>query len=376
MKIGITCYPTEGGSGVVATELGKQLARRGHEVHFITSSVPVRLRCFERNIYFHEVRPENYPVFLYPPYCLSLAARMAEVAEAHRLDVLHAHYAMPHAASAYLAQQMLRSRRVRTVTTLHGTDITLVGQAPSFFAVTRFSIQESDVVTSVSGWLREETVRIFDPGRPIEVIPNFVDTETFRPGTAPERRAQFAGPDEKIVLHISNFRPVKNVKAVIQVFARARREVPARLLLVGDGPERIPVERLVHEEGLEPYVRFLGNQEFVEDIFPIADLFILPSLHESFGLSALEAMAAGVPVVVTNVGGPPEVVVDGESGYLRAPEDIDGMSEAVIRLLKDPELARAFGEAGVKQSRELFHADRIVPAYLRAYSESPVPTGR
>jgi len=367
MKIGITCYPTEGGSGVVATELGKQLARRGHEVHFITSSIPVRLRCFERNIYFHEVRPENYPVFLYPPYCLSLAAKMAEVAEAHRLDVLHAHYAMPHAASTYLAQKMLRSRRVRTVTTLHGTDITLVGQAPSFYAVTRFSIQESDVVTSVSSWLRDETNRIFDPGRPIEVIPNFVDTETFRPRRDPEHRAQFAGPEEKILLHISNFRPVKNVKAVIEVFARVRRELGARLLLVGDGPERVPVERLVVERGLERDVSFLGNQEFVEDIFPLADVFILPSLHESFGLSALEAMAAGLPVVVTSMGGPPEVVVDGECGYLRAPDDVEGMADAVKRLFRDADLARAFGEAGVKRSQSLFHADRVVPAYIHAY---------
>jgi L-malate glycosyltransferase len=369
MKIGITCYPSEGGSGVVATELGKQLARRGHEVHFITSSIPVRLRAFEKNISFHEVRPENYPVFLYPPYCLSLAAKMAEVAEAHHLDVLHAHYAMPHAASAYLAQKMLRTRPIRTVTTLHGTDITLVGQAPSFYAVTRFSIQESDVVTSVSGWLRDETARIFDPGRPIEVIPNFVDMETFRPGRASDRRAQFAEPGEKILLHISNFRPVKNVKAVIQVFARVRREFPARLLLVGDGPERTPVERLVHQCGLERDVAFLGNQEFVEDIFPLADVFLLPSLHESFGLSALEAMAAGVPVVVTNVGGPPEVVAEGECGFLRAPDDLDGMSEAVLRIIRDPELARAFGEAGMKRSRELFHADRVVPAYLHAYGE-------
>jgi L-malate glycosyltransferase len=367
MKIGITCYPSEGGSGVVATELGKQLARRGHEVHFITSSIPVRLRHFEKNIQFHEVRPENYPVFLHPPYSLSLAAKMLEVAENHDLDVLHTHYAMPHAASAYLAQKMLRSRPIRTVTTLHGTDITLVGQAPSFFAVTRFSIQESDVVTSVSHWLREETNRIFDPGRPIEVIPNFVDTDAFRPRKVVERREQFARPEEKIVLHISNFRPVKNVPAVIEVFDRIQRRHAARLLLVGDGPERAPVEHLVQERGLESRVLFLGNQEFVEDIFPMADVFLLPSLHESFGLSALEAMAAGVPVVVTKIGGPPEVVVEGECGFLRAPDDLDGMTDAVHRILADPDLARALGEAGVRRSREHFHADRVVPAYLRAY---------
>jgi len=367
MKIGITCYPTEGGSGVVATELGKQLARRGHEIHFITSSVPVRLRHFEKNIWFHEVRPENYPVFLYPPYSLSLAAKMAEVAESHSLDVLHTHYAMPHAASAYLAQKMLRERHVRTVTTLHGTDITLVGQTPSFFAVTRFSIQESDAVTSVSRWLRDETNRIFSPGRPIHVIPNFVDTEIFRPRDPGDRRAQFADADEKIVLHISNFRPVKNLSAVVRTFAEARSQVRARLLLVGDGPERIPTEQQVEQLGLSGAVTFLGSQEYVEDIFPLADAFLLPSLHESFGLAALEAMAAGVPVVVTNRGGPPEVVTDGVSGFLRDPHDVAGMSEALVRILRDPDLARAMGEAGVKRSCEEFHADRVVPEYLKVY---------
>lgn len=369
MKIGITCYPSEGGSGVVATELGKELARRGHEVHFITSSVPVRLRHFEKNIWFHEVRPEHYPVFLYPPYSLSLAAKMAEVSEAHDLDVLHTHYAMPHAASAYLAQKMLRDRRIRTVTTLHGTDITLVGQAPAFFAVTRFSIQESDAVTSVSAWLRDETLRIFSPGRPVHVIPNFVDSNTFRPGRDPDRRALLAAPHEKIILHISNFRPVKNVSTVVRVFAEVLATMPVRLLLVGDGPERIPVERQVEEMGIGSAVSFLGSQEYVEEILPHVDAFLLPSLHESFGLAALEAMASGVPVVATDQGGPREVVVDGECGFLRAPHDLEGMTEALRRILIDPALARAMGEAGVKRSREVFHPDRIVPEYLRVYRD-------
>jgi N-acetyl-alpha-D-glucosaminyl L-malate synthase BshA len=367
VKIGITCYPTEGGSGVVATELGKELARRGHEVHFITSSLPVRLRHFEKNIRFHEVRPENYPVFLHPPYSLSLAAKMAEVAECHHLDVLHTHYAMPHAASAYLAQRMLRDHRVKTVTTLHGTDITLVGQAPSFFAVTRFSIQEMDRVTAVSRWLKDETVRIFDPGREIAVIPNFVDVETFRPRDLSSRREQLAAPDERIVLHISNFRPVKNLEAVVRVFHRVSKQVKARLVLVGDGPERVPTERLIDTLGLSARTIFLGNQEFVEEILPLADVFLLPSLHESFGLVALEAMAVGIPVVATQVGGPREVVIDGSCGFLRDPHDHEGMAAAILSILGDRERARAMGEAGIRRAREAFHVDRIVPEYLRVY---------
>jgi N-acetyl-alpha-D-glucosaminyl L-malate synthase BshA len=368
VKVGITCYPTEGGSGVVATELGLHLARRGHEVHFITSSLPVRLRGFEERICFHEVRPENYPVFHYPPYSLSLAAKMAEVARAWKLDVLHAHYAMPHAASAYLARQMMRDHKVRTVTTLHGTDITLVGQAPSFYDVTRFSICESDCVTAVSRWLKKETRRIFDIDRNIEVIHNFIDSETFRPKRVDERRRQFAAPEEKIVLHISNFRPVKNLRAVIETFETVNRTVPARLLLVGDGPERLPVEEMVGALGIRDRVLFLGNQEFVEDIFPLADAYLLPSLHESFGLSVLEAMAVGVPVVTTNVGGTCEVVVDGETGFLRAPHDGTGMVEAMLRILSDPKLAASLGEAGRRRAREEFHVDHIVARYLEVYA--------
>jgi N-acetyl-alpha-D-glucosaminyl L-malate synthase BshA len=309
-------------------------------------------------------------VFHYPPYSLSLAAKMAEVATNHDLDVLHAHYAMPHAASAYLAKQMLRERGVKTVTTLHGTDITLVGQAPSFFAVTKFSIEESDCVTSVSRWLKDETVRIFDPRRNIRVIPNFVDVRTFRPRDLSDRRSQFAAPDEKIVLHISNFRPVKNLPAVIEVFDRVRRERPSRLLLVGDGPERVSVEALVRERGLGDAVTFLGSQEYVEDLFPHADVFLLPSLHESFGLAALEAMAAGIPVVVTDVGGPNEVVVDGENGFLRGPRDVPGMVEAVLRILTEPGLGQAMGEAGIARVRESFTLDRVVPQYLDAYASA------
>lgn len=369
MKIGITCYPTEGGSGIVATELGLQLARRGHEVHFITSSLPVRLRRFESNIFFHEVRPENYPVFHYPPYSLSLAAKMAEVTVAHGLDVLHTHYAMPHAASAYLARQMLGPERIKTVTTLHGTDITLVGQAPSFYTVTKFSIEQSNCVTAVSQWLADETRRNFDTDRPISVVHNFVDAETFKPRARHPDRDRYAAPDEPIVLHISNFRPVKNLATLVRTFARVRERVKSRLILVGDGPERVPVEKLVHELGIEGSVCFLGNQEFIEDLFPLADAFLLPSLHESFGLVVLEAMSAAVPVVATNVGGTREVVVEGVTGFLRAPDDVDGMVEALVGILGDPERGRALGEAGRKRALEAFHPDQIVPRYLEVYGD-------
>jgi len=367
MKIGISCYPTQGGSGVVATELGQELAARGAEVHFITSSLPVRLRHFDRNIFFHEVTPESYPVFLYPPYSLSLAAKMAEVTEAYGLDILHTHYAMPHAACAYLAQKMLRKRQVRTVTTLHGTDITLVGQAPSFYPVTRFSIEEADAVTSVSSWLRDETWRIFDLDREISVIPNFVDTELFRPGKDPERRATLAAPEEKILLHISNFRPVKNVDTVVEVFRQIHRRRPARLLFVGDGPERLPVEQKVREYGLGDHVSFLGGQECVEELLAVADVLLLPSLHESFGLVALEASSVGVPVVASNVGGTGEVIVDGETGYLRDPHDVAGMVEVVESILSDPATADRLGQAGRRRAEREFAVDRIIPRYEELY---------
>lgn len=352
---------------MVATELGKELAKRGHEIHFMTSSLPVRLRQFDSNIHFHEVRPEHYPVFLYPPYSLSLAAKMAEVAETFDLDVLHTHYAMPHAAAAYLANQMLRDRAIRTVTTLHGTDITLVGQAPSFYKVTRFSIEESHAVTAVSDWLKGETERIFKTERPIHVIPNFVDTELFKPREIKDQRACFANTGEKIVLHVSNFRPVKNVETVIRVFAQVADNHPSRLLMVGDGPDRIPAERLAKQLGVQDKVTFLGGQEYVEDLMPCADVFLLPSLHESFGLVALEAMSVGVPVIGSSVGGTSEVVVDGESGFLRDPLDVEGLAGALNRVLADDRLAQAMGEAGRGRAESRFHMDRIVPMYLDVY---------
>lgn len=367
MKIGISCYPTQGGSGVVATELGQAMAKLGHEVHFMTSSLPVRLRHFDRNIYFHEVQPESYPLFLYPPYSLSLAAKMAEITRTYDLDVIHAHYAMPHAACAYLARQMLRGRPVKTVTTLHGTDITLVGQAPSFYAVTKFSIEESDCVSSVSTWLRDETHRIFKTDRTISVIPNFVDTEMFQPRRDEERRSCFAKPGEPLLMHVSNFRPVKNVQRVIEVFEAVASSHPCRLLFVGDGPEKISVERHAAKLGLSDRVQFLGGQEYVEDLLPLADIFLLPSLHESFGLVALEAMAVGVPVVATSVGGTSEVVIENETGFLRHPEDQEGWVSAVRTLLDDGALRRRMGEAGRARAEEVYRVDKVLPRYLELY---------
>ena len=373
MKIGISCYPTQGGSGVVATELGQALARMGHEVHFITSSMPIRLRHFDKNIYFHEVQPESYPVFIHPPYSLSLAAKMAEVSEAYDLDILHAHYAVPHAACAYLATQMLQDHRtVKTVTTLHGTDITLVGQAPSFYRVTKFSIEQSACVTAVSNWLLEETRRIFKLDRPIDVIPNFVDTSVFAPSKNQEARRAFVSPDEKLLLHISNFRPVKNLGVVMDVFNRVQKESPAKLLLVGDGPERIPVERQAYKLGLQDKVLFLGGQDHIEELIPLADAFLLPSKHESFGLVALEAMACGVPVVASNVGGTREVVEEGVSGYLCHPDDAAGLAAATLKILSDSHLAQHMGEAGRQRALDHYQVEDILPRYLAIYQQCGV----
>jgi N-acetyl-alpha-D-glucosaminyl L-malate synthase BshA len=370
MKIGITCYPSAGGSGVMATELGKRLASLGHEVHFITSALPMRLRGFDENIFFHEVTPDSYPLFQYPPYEVSLATKMCDVALHHGLEVLHVHYAIPHAVSAFLAQQMLAPRRIATVTTLHGTDITLVGVLPSFHRVTRFSIERSDGVTAVSEWLRTQTMEKFPMERPIEVIPNFIDTNVFRPVAQPRARCRLAGADEKIVMHISNFRPVKNVEAVVRVFAGLRRERPARLVLIGDGPELSRAETLIEELRLADSVTLLGNQEFIEELLPAADLFLLPSHHESFGLVALEAMSAGVPVIATNRGGPNEVVADGVTGFLRAPDDIDGMIAAGRSILGDDAAARRMGEAARATAVERFDVDSVVPRYVEFYERT------
>ena len=320
MKIGITCYPTYGGSGVVATELGIELAARGHEIHFITYSQPFRLTGREANIRYHEVPVSNYPLFEYPPYDLALATRMAEVAEFYSLDLLHVHYAVPHSVSALLARQMLatRGKHLPFITTLHGTDITLVGLDRSYLPITRFGIEQSDGVTAISEHLRERTEAAFGITRPIEVIRNFVNCDLYRrdPELVARERPRFADPGEKLLVHLSNFRPVKRVLDVVEVFARVAAVMPARLMLVGDGPERSAAEFLATRLGVANRIHFLGKQENVNELLPLADLMLMPSEMESFGLAALEAMACRVPAIATCVGGVPELIEDGKNGLL------------------------------------------------------------
>ena len=367
--VGITCYPSQGGSGVVATELGLHLARRGCEVHFISSHLPFRLQGYDRNIMHHKVEMPSYPVFEHSPYTLSLASAMADVARRCNLDLLHVHYAIPHAASAYLARQMLLPHRVPVITTLHGTDITLVGKEPSFFPITRFVIEQSDAVTAVSKFLKDETVRVFDCGRDIEVIPNFVDTRVFRPRPDHELRARFAPDGRFLVLHASNFRRVKNTPAVIETFDAVRRQAPAALLLVGEGPELPAVRREVAARGLEDRVHFLGHFDRLEDILPVADALLLPSWHESFGLVALEAMACGVVPVATSRGGAGEFIVDGHNGFLREPDDVEGMTGALLDLARDPAQRAHMAEVGQRDAATDFGAGCVVRRYLDLYEK-------
>jgi L-malate glycosyltransferase len=373
MKIGITCYPTYGGSGVVATELGIELAARGHQVHFITYSQPFRLTGREEGIFYHEVPVSNYPLFEYPPYDLALATRMSEVAEYYQLDLLHVHYAIPHSVSALLARQMLaaRGRRLPFVTTLHGTDITLVGLDRSYLPITRFAIDESDGITSISSYLRDKTVQEFKTITPIEVIPNFVNCDVYKPlGEARDAiRAQYADPREKILVHLSNFRPVKRVTDAVEVFARVAAQVPARLLLVGDGPDRSAAEWLAQNKGIQDRVHFLGKLESVNELLPIADLMLLPSQLESFGLAALEAMACRVPTIATNVGGVPELIDDGVSGRLFPVGAVDEMATAAIDLLTHPEQLEAMAAAGRQRAQKLYCSTRIIPQYVEYYEK-------
>jgi N-acetyl-alpha-D-glucosaminyl L-malate synthase BshA len=371
MKIGITCYPTYGGSGAVATELGLELARRGHEVHFITYDFPFRLRRYVERIYFHQVetRMGRYPLFDYFPYTLALASKQHEVALREELDLLHVHYAIPHATTAYLAREMLRGTRdLRVITTLHGTDITLVGQEASFYAITKFSIEQSDLVTAVSTYLRDETYRAFGcVGCDVRVIPNFVNLEEYRPN-GDARRESLAPADHKIVTHVSNFREVKRVKDVIRVFARIRRAMPATLLMIGDGPERAEAEREAEELGVTGDVRFVGRLETVAPLLQASDLFVLPSQTESFGLAALEAMACGAPVVATRAGGLPEVVDDGVNGILEPAGSVEAMGRRAVELLRDPLRYAQMREAAIAKARE-FSSDRVVPLYEALYQE-------
>jgi L-malate glycosyltransferase len=371
MKIGITCYPTYGGSGAVATELGLDLARRGHEVHFITYDAPFRLRGYSERVFFHQVetRMGRYPLFDHFPYTLALASKQHEVVVAEDLELLHVHYAIPHATTAYLARQMLaRERPLRVITTLHGTDITLVGQESSFYAITKFSIEQSDEVTAVSAYLRDETYRAFGcVSCNIRVIPNFVNLQEYRPAET-GGRSGLAPADHKVITHVSNFREVKRVKDVVRVFARIRRAMPATLVMIGDGPERVDAENEARELSVAPDVRFLGRLDSVASLLQASDLFVLPSQTESFGLAALEAMACGSPVVASRAGGLPEVVDDGVNGILEPVGSVEAMGRRAVELLRDPVRHAAMREAAIAKAQE-FSADRVVPMYEALYQE-------
>ena len=368
-SIGITCYPSQGGSGIVATELGLNLARSGYAVHFICASLPLRLRQYRENVFYHEVEVADYPVFQYPPYTLSLATAMAETAVEHHLDILHVHYAIPHAASGYLARQMVGPDRLKLITTLHGTDITLVGQEPAFFPMTRFLIEQSDAVTAVSGFLARETHKVFGIERPVTVIPNFVDPRRFRPLEDRQARTRYAADDEVLILHASNFREVKNLPAVVDVFAGVAAARPAKLLLLGDGPERSAALERLKSLGLAERVVAPGMVEDVADLLPLGDLMLLPSRHESFGLIALEAMSCGVPVIATNRGGTDEFIDDGVNGYLRDPDDVAGMVAAALTLLGDPEFHRHLREEARRDAVETFGARCVLKTYIDLYDQ-------
>jgi L-malate glycosyltransferase len=376
MKIGITCYPTYGGSGVVATELGIELAALGHEIHFITYSQPFRLTGREANIHFHEVAVSNYPLFEHPPYDLALATRMAEVAEFYSLDLLHVHYAIPHSVSALLARQMIRAessgfsgRTLPFITTLHGTDITLVGLDRSYLPVTKFGIAQSDGVTAISSHLRDRTRELFGIDSEIEVIRNFVNCDVYvrKPELVAQMRPRFAEPHEKLLVHLSNFRPVKRVADVVEVFARVARALPARLMLIGDGPDRSAAEYLAMQHGVQDRIHFLGKQDNVNELLPLSDLMIMPSQMESFGLAALEAMACSVPPIATNVGGVPELIEDGVNGLLFEVGDVESMATAAISLLLDEDRLETLSKAARKTAQTRFCASKIIPLYEEYY---------
>ncbi len=373
MNVGIVCYASVGGSGVIATELGKGLASRGHRVHFMSSDTPFRLGDYQPGLSFHRVETPAYPLFREPQYLLSLANKIVQVARNERLDVIHAHYAIPHATAAYLARQILASSLDRVppkvITTLHGTDITLLGSDPSYSETVAFCIEQSDGVTAVSESLKTDTRRELGVSCDIRVIPNFLDCSVHRRSDVPSLRARFASEHERIVIHVSNFRPVKRVGAVVDVFERIRREVPARLLMVGDGPDLSEVAQKTRALGLADEVQFLGEQDQVLPLLSISDVFLLPSSQESFGLAALEAMACEVPVVASRVGGLPEVIAHGESGFLHAPSDLDGMARSAVRLLTDRGLHRRVTDAARAAVHERFCDVKIVPMYEAFYAE-------
>jgi N-acetyl-alpha-D-glucosaminyl L-malate synthase BshA len=367
MKIGIVCYPTYGGSGVIATELGKALAEKGHQIHFISYAMPMRLDGFIDNVFYHEVEMASYPLFEFPLYTPALASKIVEVARFEKLDIVHAHYAIPHAVSAFLAREILHNG-LKVITTLHGTDITLVGLEPSFLPVMKFSIEHSDGVTAVSRFLKEKTLTNYGIEKDIRVIPNFVDTEKYKRTPNEEVRTRLAPPGEKILVHVSNFRSVKRVPDVIRIFHEVRKKVPSHLLLAGDGPERSACEILVRELRLERDVRFLGKQQELVPILSVADLMLMPSQSESFGLSALEAMACGVPVVSSSVGGLPELQVHGETGYIAEIGDIDRMARYAVELLTNEARHAMFSEACRRRAVGMFDMRKIVAHYEEYYT--------
>ena len=371
MRIGIVCYPTFGGSGVVATELGLELAKKGHHIHFITYSQPVRLELLSHNVHYHEVNVPEYPLFHYQPYELALSSKLVDMVKLHKIEILHVHYAIPHAYAAYMAKKMLQEEGIYIpiVTTLHGTDITLVGSHPFYKPAVTFSINKSDAVTSVSQSLKDDTLRLFDIKRDIEVIPNFIDLKKYKFLFTDCQRDMMANDKQKIITHISNFRKVKQIPNIIRIFNNIQKKIPAKLLLVGEGPEREGAERLCEDLGISEKVIFLGNSNEVDKILCFSDLFLLPSLTESFGLAALEAMASGVPVVSSNTGGIPELNEHGVSGFLSNPHDIEDMSKNAIYILEDEERLKTFK----KQAKEVankFDLQNIVPLYEDIYQRT------
>ena len=371
MRIGIVCYPTFGGSGVVATELGLELSKRGHEIHFITYSQPVRLELLSNNVHYHEVNVPEYPLFLYQPYELALSSKLVDMVKLHKIEVLHVHYAIPHAYAAYMAKKMLQEEGIYVpiVTTLHGTDITLVGSHPFYKPAVTFSINKSDAVTSVSQSLKDDTLRLFDIKNDIEVVPNFIDLDKYHNHFTDCQRDMMATDKEKIITHISNFREVKQIPDVVKVFYNIQKEMPAKLMMVGEGPEREPAERLCEKLGISDKVIFFGNSNEIDKILCFSDLFLLPSITESFGLAALEAMASGVPVISSNTGGIPEVNIEGVSGFLSNVNDVEDMSKNAIYILSDKERLTKF-KSQAKQEAKKFGIHEIVPQYEKIYEDT------
>lgn len=371
MKIGIVCYPTFGGSGVVATELGLALSKRGHEVHFITYSQPVRLDLLGSNVHYHEVNVPEYPLFLYQPYELALSSKLVDMVKLHKIEILHVHYAIPHAYAAYMAKMMLQEEGIYVpiVTTLHGTDITLVGSHPFYKPAVTFSINKSDAVTSVSQSLKDDTIRLFDIKNEIEVIPNFIDFSRHKVEFTDCQRHLMANENEKIITHISNFRKVKQIPDVVEVFYNIQKELPARLMMVGEGPEKGEAEKLCSKLGIADKVVFFGNSHEIDKILCFSDLFLLPSITESFGLAALEAMASGVPVISSNTGGIPEVNIDGVSGFFSDVNDVEDMSKNALYILSDPERLQQFKDNAKRESKK-FGIDNVVPKYEDIYERT------